>query len=310
MNKGSLILLVSLGVSTLLLVDSFYSFNSLSAAPKPLNYWYPTFACFLVLQCLTCIMIKFLGTKITDYTKKVLECIQLLWWAAIVVSMCFGYTWLIKSWYHKEESIPLRLKIEFLSILSFLTLVLFPICVICGYTIMRVMLHLNLVKRKSTQLGLLQDLHKKMYNPKFDFKKVAKNLSLDFYKFPLKDKEMELVLREFSVVLPESKEKSEGCAVCYNEFQAGETMTTVPICNHQLHHECFQLWVKTQHICPCCTCIIRKNMLEHFHGEYKIEEEKQKGKIKKPDQEVVIEISKNLSRNRLGGKLVGGADKC
>lgn len=310
MDKGTLTLLISLGISSVLLADSVFSFESLSQTLKPLNYWYIVFASFLVLECVTCLLIRILGTKISDKSKKVLECFQLLFWFAIIVSMALGYTWLIKSWFRASDTIPWRLKVELLTVLSLLTLILFPVCVIISYTLMRAALHLNLVRRRCSQRAKLDELHRQIYNPKFDFKNVAKQLTLEFYQFPLKQKEMELVLREFSVELPITKKKSEGCGVCYNEFHAGDIMTTVPICNHQFHHECFQLWVKTQYMCPCCRCIIRKNMLEHFHGPYKIEEEAQKGKIKKPDMEIVIEISNNLSKNRLSGKLVGKNDQC
>ena len=120
---------------------------------------------------------------------------------------------------------------------------------------------------------------------------------------------MEIILREFSVVLPEPKNKSESCGVCYNNFIKGDIMTTVPICRHQFHYECFQLWIKTQYMCPCCKCIIRKNMIEHFHGCYKIEEEGGK-KIRKPDQDIIIEITNSLSKNRVDDRLVKPASEC
>jgi len=50
-------------------------------------------------------------------------------------------------------------------------------------------------------------------------------------------------------------------------------------------------------------------MIEHFHGCYKIEEEGGK-KIRKPDQDIIIEITNSLSKNRVDDRLVKPASEC
>jgi len=227
--------------------------------------------------------------------------------------MCWlipGYTWLITSWYYAELSVPIRLKVEFLGLLIGFTCLFFPVIIIGTYTLFRVILYLNGIRRRASMRLRLQDLHSKIYDPKFDFKTIEHDLSIEFYEFPLKKAEIDLIQSEFSAVLPEDKEKSEGCSICYNEFKKGETMTTIPICGHDFHFECIGLWLKSQSTCPCCRSNIRKNMVEHYHGCVQIRHEKSSRNIKKNDVDIINEISVRVGKSQMDTELVAAGEKC
>jgi len=148
-----------------------------------------------------------------------------------------------------------------------------------------------------------------MYNPKFELSNYLKSFSMDFYLFPLREKELELLHREFSVVLPKSKSSSdhEGCLICFSGFNKGQVMTTLPVCGHQLHAECFDMWAKTQPCCPICRSLIRKNLLEHFHGD--IGNIPESPKLKKTqDNDIITEISVNITKKRSIEGLVNAAE--
>merc|ERR1711959_33504 len=130
---------------------------------------------------------------------------------------------------------------------------------------------------------------------------MGKTFTMDFYMFPLKEKELELLHREFSVVLPKGKSCSEheGCQICFGDFKKDEVMTTLPVCGHQFHAECFDMWVKTQPSCPNCRCLIRRNLLDHFHGQLDGLPQKAKTMKKIQDNDIITEISENVTNNRM-----------
>jgi hypothetical protein len=312
MDKGIIVLSVSVVMSCCLLLDSILSWTLLADAPKPLNYWYLTFTILLLAQSSLCLCLRFCKNKIKNKCKRGYECFQFLGWLFIMAWLIPGYTWLITSWYYAEMTVPLRLKVEFLTLLVGFTCLFLPVLVISIYTLFRVILYLNGIRRKATMRLRLQDLHSKIYDSKFDFKEIENELSIEFYEFPLKRPEIELIQSEFSVVLSEDRQKSDGCSICYSEFKQGDTLTTVPMCGHDFHFECIELWLRSQTTCPCCRGVIRKNLVEHYHGCVKIRHEKSARQIHRPDVDIINEISLrvNNSKRAINTQLVEAAEKC
>ncbi|CAK9214301.1 unnamed protein product [Sphagnum troendelagicum] len=44
----------------------------------------------------------------------------------------------------------------------------------------------------------------------------------------------------------------EQCVVCRHEYEAGDSMLTLP-CKHQYHSECIQQWLQINKVCPVCS---------------------------------------------------------
>jgi len=151
------------------------------------------------------------------------------------------------------------------------------------------------MKRTAIMREKLEELHTKIYNPKFDLNIVVKELRIEFFQFPLKKQELEIVKSEFSIMLPENKPEEDNCKICFEQLKRGEIMTTIPVCYHQFHLDCLEFWIKTQSNCPSCDSIIRKNMIEHFHGHFNLDCEKRK---KAKDLDIVNEISVEMSKSR------------
>lgn len=174
------------------------------------------------------------------------------------------------------------------------------------YTVFRIVVFLNMVRRKSQMRLRLEELHQIMYSRNFQFFNVENELSSEFYQFPLKEFEVELLTRYFSVDMSQSAENGD-CSICYQALRNGETVINMPGCNHKFHSDCLQLWVRTQHSCPCCRSTIRKQMLEHFHGTLEIPKEGRK--MAKPDQEIITQIISNMASAKFK-KQLGTVDKC
>lgn len=52
-----------------------------------------------------------------------------------------------------------------------------------------------------------------------------------------------------------NKEDGKRCAVCLDDFEAGEMVTLTP-CNHMFHGDCIVPWVKSNGQCPVCRFVI------------------------------------------------------
>lgn len=59
----------------------------------------------------------------------------------------------------------------------------------------------------------------------------------------------ELILRKLSDPAPSL---SGTCIICYETFQNGTLVKTVPSCDHSFHYECLQLWLAYSPSCPIC----------------------------------------------------------
>merc|ERR1712110_823361 len=95
--------------------------------------------------------------------------------------------------------------------------------------------------------------------------------------------------------------ESEECSICYTDCGEGKVITTLPGCGHQFHYECFELWSKMQCTCPSCGVVLRKALIEHFHGEYKLPNRIQK-KIKTADREIMNDIITNVGAAKSDNK--------
>jgi len=126
--------------------------------------------------------------------------------------------------------------------------------------------------------------------------------------FPLKEREIEVLQKEFSVLLTNNEEYKEGCSICYTEFKKGELMTTIPNCNHQFHFDCIEIWIKTQATCPCCRDNIRKSLIEYYHGKFDLKGEKEM--IESQSKKVLVSevFNMEMSSTNLSNQLVEGQE--
>ena len=57
--------------------------------------------------------------------------------------------------------------------------------------------------------------------------------------------------------------ENNSCTICLQKFINGETLITLPQCQHSFHENCIQKWLKGNLICPIC----RKNVKEALDSE-------------------------------------------
>lgn len=48
------------------------------------------------------------------------------------------------------------------------------------------------------------------------------------------------------------RRSEEECAICLEEFLAGENCQALPECNHLFHSECIDVWFSKKFTCPIC----------------------------------------------------------
>lgn len=105
----------------------------------------------------------------------------------------------------------------------------------------------------------LNKLVEKLYSKPtrfFKIDKVLRELSPEFFKLPIQEKEQVIMKKEFSTVLTKDIE-GEMCPICYSDYKAEETLTKIPICNHEFHYDCLVTWIKSNNVCPCCRGNVR-----------------------------------------------------
>ncbi|CAI9111065.1 OLC1v1011200C1 [Oldenlandia corymbosa var. corymbosa] len=51
---------------------------------------------------------------------------------------------------------------------------------------------------------------------------------------------------------PFNSSSSEDCAVCLENFRAGEKCRLLPICRHSFHSDCVDIWLLRKPVCPIC----------------------------------------------------------
>jgi hypothetical protein len=47
------------------------------------------------------------------------------------------------------------------------------------------------------------------------------------------------------------------CAICFEDFEVGERVLTLPGCQHQFHSHCISHWLLVKPQCPCCNSNVR-----------------------------------------------------
>lgn len=52
--------------------------------------------------------------------------------------------------------------------------------------------------------------------------------------------------------LPRLHNDNNTCPICLCEYQAKETLRTIPDCNHYFHASCIDQWLKLNATCPLC----------------------------------------------------------
>lgn len=81
--------------------------------------------------------------------------------------------------------------------------------------------------------------------------------------------------KKFTEILTEqaaSKQEERGnrCSICFGSYKVEEKFTTLPGCNHQYHYNCIETWLLKSHKCPICRTIVRKRLIEYYHGEFEL----------------------------------------
>jgi len=75
-----------------------------------------------------------------------------------------------------------------------------------------------------------------MYNPKFNFMKLLPELTIEFFMFPIKDKELEVLKEIGCTKLCKENMKNividNNCPICFGEFTEGQEMLKLPVCKH------------------------------------------------------------------------------
>jgi len=153
-----------------MVTDAFLSYESLLGARKPLGAWYIAFALNNTSLWLLSVIIKATNKKIRNKCSCVMEFFQFFLWISTIFFVIIGYHWLICSWWSTSELIPWRLKIELSVILLIYTFFLLPAISISLFTVIRIVIYANMIRSKSKMRNLLEEIHYKMYNPKFEIK--------------------------------------------------------------------------------------------------------------------------------------------
>lgn len=206
-------------------------------------------------------------------------------------------------------TLPLRYKITFISLLLIYSVIVTPLIAITLYYCYDVYWTLNAIRKKTQMKLKLEDLQAKIYDADFEFKKIKKTLSIEFFEFPLKEKEIHIIKDNFSTCIKEDKDCREKCSICYLNFKKNDFVTSVPVCGHEYHFECIKIWIESKTSCPCCRSNIRKNMIEHFHGPFSVNNEEKLKITEKSDINESNEISLNISEYKVDATLIHSSEK-
>lgn len=104
----------------------------------------------------------------------------------------------------------------------------------------------------------------KIYDTKFNFREILPGLSIQFFRLCLNEQETKFLKDNFSIIVDEETSISiqeQVCSICTDEYQKGDCVTTLPICNHQFHDKCVFPWLTQQKsTCPNCRELVRVKM--------------------------------------------------
>ncbi|CAA7036650.1 unnamed protein product [Microthlaspi erraticum] len=64
--------------------------------------------------------------------------------------------------------------------------------------------------------------------------------------------EISSCLKTSSYVFSHDKNKIDRCVVCQMEFEEGESLVVLRLCDHPYHSECITKWLQAKKICPIC----------------------------------------------------------
>ena len=301
MDDGTVVLWIALIISSCQLTDSILSWDQLAKCPKPLNSWYTWLSATLVFQFALCQFNRLGKFVIHNKKRKLMESLQFVVWFFIFQYLPVGYIWQITAWTENPESIPLRLKITFITMTFLLTQMIVPTIQFAIWTFLKMSYYYAAIKQKGIMRLKLNQMVGELYSPGCNFQEISETLTNEFFEIPQKDIEINQIKNKFSKIVEKDETYKTGCSICYCSFKKDELMTSLPICQHNYHYECIELWLRSQTQCPICKAKIRKNQLEYFHGEFEI-----KGDIKvneKIDKELINEISINVMNSKSSQKL-------
>lgn len=64
--------------------------------------------------------------------------------------------------------------------------------------------------------------------------------------------EISTCLAASTYVFSHNKNEIDRCVVCQMEFEEGESLVVLRLCDHPYHSECITKWLQTKKICPIC----------------------------------------------------------
>ncbi|AES82682.1 putative transcription factor C2H2 family [Medicago truncatula] len=89
------------------------------------------------------------------------------------------------------------------------------------------------------------------------------NLRYDVDTMMVEEEEAPQGLHEFVINLIPSfiyntttKSEQETCSVCLTEFKDNDHVRTLPLCSHIFHHDCIDVWLRSNTNCPLCRSLI------------------------------------------------------
>ncbi|KAH7426606.1 hypothetical protein KP509_10G008300 [Ceratopteris richardii] len=56
------------------------------------------------------------------------------------------------------------------------------------------------------------------------------------------------------------------CIICLNEFEEGEKIRVLPLCNHGFHMKCVDAWLLNHSSCPTCRADLTPIITDHHHA--------------------------------------------
>ncbi|KAL9684334.1 hypothetical protein QQ045_021770 [Rhodiola kirilowii] len=90
---------------------------------------------------------------------------------------------------------------------------------------------------------------------------------------------------------------STDCSVCLAEFEEGDTLKLLPMCNHAFHIHCIDTWLRSHTNCPLCRANIVLDQISSTKTEQNYENDNHQGINQLQNHENNSEMSNSLRSN-------------
>jgi len=185
-----------------------------------MNYWYTTYSIACIIASFESTMKEIARPIAYNKCNRLWECTQAITGYFIIGTIPFGILWFIRSWTYDPYSIPTRLKLQFMTILITWGLVLIALFVWMMISISGMFSYLKRMKQNGQMQLQLNHLVDKIYDTQFDFKSIKKRLKHEFYRLPIKEKEIKLLEEKFTKTFENDPvtcdpENPAECSYCY-----------------------------------------------------------------------------------------------